>query len=132
MRVDARHPRRAPPLGDRDSRPVLREPGLAEALRGLPLGADARVTIDATDIGRNPPEVESAVYYCCREAIQNAGKHGGPAVQITVALRPRADELTFRVADDGAGFDAAHARLGAGLQHMRDRLGALDGRLSIV
>ena len=111
--------------------PVLSELGLVEALRRIQLRGGAPITIDATDIGRHPPEVESAVYYCCREAMQNAGKHGGSAVQITVTLRRRANELSFQVTDNGAGFDAAHTSPGAGLHNMRDRLGALDGRLSI-
>lgn len=64
--------------------------------------------------------------------MQNASKHGGPAVAITVVLREHADELSFRVIDDGPGFDPSNAPSGVGLQNMRDRLGALDGRLSIV
>jgi hypothetical protein len=36
------------------------------------------------------------------------------------------------VRDDGPGFDASTASGGMGLQNMRDRLGALDGRLSIT
>ena len=51
---------------------------------------------------------------------------------ITVTLREHAHELTFQVTDDGPGFDASAALSGAGLQNMRDRLGALDGRLSII
>ena len=34
--------------------------------------------LDADGVGRYSPEVESAVYYSCLEAIQNATKHGGP------------------------------------------------------
>ena len=51
---------------------------------------------------------------------------------ITVALREQDGELTFQVTDDGPGFDPSHANTGAGLQNMRDRIGALDGRLSII
>ena len=36
--------------------------------------------LDADGISRHSPELETAVYYCCLEAIQNASKHGGPAV----------------------------------------------------
>jgi signal transduction histidine kinase len=75
-----------------------------------------------------PTERESAVYYSCLEAIQNASKQGGPAVAITVALREHSDQLTFQVTDDGPGFDASNVRPGAGLQILRDRLGALDRR----
>jgi signal transduction histidine kinase len=66
------------------------------------------------------------------EAIQNATKHGGPGVRISITLHEDADELSFEVRDDGPGFDASTAHGGMGLQNMRDRLGALDGRLSIT
>ena len=83
-------------------------------------------------IRRHSPELESAVYYSCHEAVQNASKHGGPAVAITVVLSEHADELSFEVIDDGTGFEPSTSRSGAGLQSMRDRLGALGGRLSVV
>ena len=34
--------------------------------------------IEANGVGRYPPELETAVYFCCLEALQNAAKHGGP------------------------------------------------------
>jgi signal transduction histidine kinase len=82
-------------------------------------------------VGRHAPELESAVYYCCAEAIQNATKHGGPGVHVTVTLREDPEELSFEVSDDGTGFDPAQPNGGTGLQNMRDRVGALDGRVSI-
>lgn len=33
---------------------------------------------------------------------------------------------------DGPGFDASQAHAGTGLQNMRDRVGALDGDISLV
>lgn len=112
--------------------PVLSDWGLVAALERIPLRASGQLTIRATGIGRHPPEVESAVYYCCLEAIQNASKYGGPEAQVSVTLRENADELSFEVSDDGPGFDLSEAHPGTGLQNMRDRLGALDGHLSIV
>src|SRR5215216_325387 len=85
--------------------PVLSDWGLAAALERIHLHAGAPLAVRATGIGRYAPELESAVYYCCLEAVQNATKHGGPEVRITVALRQHADELTFHVTDDGPGFD---------------------------
>jgi len=52
-------------------------------------------------------------------------------VHVTVTLREAAGELTFVVGDDGRGFDPAQAHGGTGLQNMRDRVGALHGRVSI-
>jgi signal transduction histidine kinase len=93
---------------------------------------DAPLAFRATGIARYPGELESAVYYCCLVAIQNATKQGGPDVRISVALSEDEDELRFEVADDGTGFDPSDAHGGAGLENIRDRVGALDGRVSIV
>jgi signal transduction histidine kinase len=72
-----------------------------------------------------------AIYYCCREAIQNASKHGGPSVSISISLYEDSHGVGFEVSDDGPGFDVAKAATGGGLQHMRDRIALLGGRLSI-
>jgi signal transduction histidine kinase len=111
--------------------PVLSDWGLVPALQGIQRHGGEALAVRPTGIGRYAPELESAVYYCCLEAIQNATKHGGPAVRITIALRQEADELTFQITDDGPGFDPSRPHAGTGLQNMRDRLGALEGRLSV-
>jgi signal transduction histidine kinase len=112
--------------------PVLTERGLLAALTEVRRHATTTLDVHATHVGQHPAELESAVYYCCLEAIQNATKHGGPAVQIAVMVREDADELSFEVSDDGPGFDASDAHTGTGLQNMRDRVGALNGHISIV
>jgi signal transduction histidine kinase len=112
--------------------PVLSASGLVTALEQIQPRAVAPLRISATGVGRYPPAVESAVYYCCLEAVQNATKHAGPGASVSITLREDAAGLEFEVSDDGAGFDASEAHSGTGLQNMRDRVGALDGRLSIV
>jgi signal transduction histidine kinase len=74
--------------------------------------------------------VETAVYFCCLEAMQNASKHARDANAITVSLR-QDQALRFQVRDDGAGFDNAASSHGAGITNMRDRLIAVGGELSI-
>ncbi|HET9738311.1 MAG TPA: ATP-binding protein [Solirubrobacteraceae bacterium] len=111
--------------------PLLIASGLPTALRGLYAHAATPPEIDAVGVGRYEPEIESAMYYCCSEAIQNATKHGGRDVHVSVALAEEHGRLTFRVADDGLGFAAGEVR-GLGLQNMADRLGALGGRLTIA
>jgi signal transduction histidine kinase len=112
--------------------PVLTDRGLVAALEGIQRLPGSGLAVHATGVARHPPELESAIYYCCLEGVQNANKHGGPSVRITITLRQGPDELAFHVTDDGPGFDPSGTREGAGLQNMRDRLGALDGELSIV
>jgi signal transduction histidine kinase len=112
--------------------PILGMSGLPAALERLRLGGDVHITVDAAGVGRHAMEIESAVYYCCSEAVQNAIKHAAHATRVSVTLHEDDDELTFKVSDDGDGFDASTARGGLGLQNMRDRIGALYGRLSVV
>ena len=87
---------------------------------------------ETAGIGRYPANLESAIYYCCREAIQNASKHGGPSVRISISLHKKRGTIAFEVSDDGPAFDVAKAAPGRGLQHMRDRILLLGGRVSIV
>ena len=58
--------------------PLLRESGLVAALQSIQRRTPVPLSLDADGVGRYSPEVESAVYYSCLEAIQNATKHGGP------------------------------------------------------
>src|SRR5215216_1115012 len=111
--------------------PLLSASGLPTALRRFHEHATSPPQIDAVGVGRYAPDIESAVYYCCLEAIQNAMKHGGRGVHVSVALAEGDGDLTFRVVDDGPGFVVGEVR-GHGLQNMEDRLGALGGRLTIA
>ena len=110
--------------------PLLTASGLPAALRQVNEHAASPIQIDAAGVGRYSPEIESAVYYCCMEAVQNATKHGGRDVHVSVALAEEDGRLEFRVVDDGPGFSSGEVR-GMGLQNMEDRIGALGGRLSI-
>ena len=112
--------------------PVLSKRGIVAALEHAQHHFVAPVAFHTIGITRYPGEVESAVYYSCLEAIQNATKHGGPDVRISVTLLGDADELRFEVADDGTGFDSDDAHGGTGLQNIRDRVGAIDGHVSIT
>jgi signal transduction histidine kinase len=108
---------------------LLAERGLAEALGAAALRTPIAARVERDGVGRYPQDVESAVYFCCLEALQNASKHARDARGITVSLS-QDDALRFEVRDDGAGFDCA-ASTGAGLTNMRDRLTAVGGELSI-
>jgi signal transduction histidine kinase len=110
----------------------LAETGIVGALKAVATRSRGAIDIVGRGIGRYPPEVESAVYYCCLEAIQNATKHAGPGAGIAVQLHESGAELHFEVRDDGPGFDPAAPHDGVGLRNMRDRLDALHGRLEIT
>jgi PAS domain S-box-containing protein len=80
-------------------------------------------------VRRYPQEIESAVYFCCLEALQNAEKHAR-ASSITIDLIGNG-ELRFEVRDDGIGFEPSAEHDGAGVGNMSDRVEAVGGKLRI-
>jgi PAS domain S-box-containing protein len=110
----------------------LRAGGLQEALRSLAEGAPIRLRVIADDVGRHAPTVEEAVFFCAREAIQNAAKHAGAGAGVTLSLRRHDDGIEFEVADDGPGFDPREQSGGFGLASMRDRIAAVGGELETI
>ena len=106
--------------------PLLVDSGLVEALRAAANRSPLPVAIVADGIGRYPSETEAALYFCCLEALQNAGKHA-PEARVEIHLWEESGGLLFTVTDDGPGFDAATARHGHGYINMADRLGAIGG-----
>ena len=111
---------------------VLADRGLVPALRAVSVSGPRPIAVTGRRIGRYPPEIESAVYYCCLEAVQNATKHAGPAAHIAASLNADNGELRLEVRDNGRGFDLAEVRTGIGLRNMEDRLVAVQGHLSIT
>ena len=111
---------------------TLARSGLGRAFAWLAGGSNGMVIVTEAGVGRFAPEIELAFYYCALEAVQNASKHAGPQARITIRLYVQADQLHLEVHDDGAGFDVARTRDGIGLQNMRDRLGAIGGRVDVL
>ena len=118
--------------------PLLRDQGLAEALRTAAARSRLPCRVEVRLPGRYPPEVETATYFCCLEAVQNAGKHAGPRAELSVKIGADHGTMWFEVQDDGLGFAAAGAvdvepaSLGHGFVNMQDRLGALGGTLAVT
>ncbi|HEY3717390.1 MAG TPA: GAF domain-containing sensor histidine kinase [Jatrophihabitantaceae bacterium] len=111
--------------------PLLRNRGLGEALRTAVARSPLACSVDVDLPERYPEEAETAAYFCCLEALQNAGKHAGATAEVTVRVGGDGTALWFEVADDGVGFEAAGAASGHGFVNMRDRLGAIGGQLSV-
>lgn len=111
--------------------PLLEDRGLAEALASAMAAAPVRVELRTIDVRRYPPEVESAVYFCVLEAVQNVAKHARGATHADVALDGSGHELRFTVRDDGPGTASARPA-GMGVTNMEDRMGAVGGRLAII
>jgi len=112
--------------------PLLASDGLVAALAATARRSAIPVTIDASGMTRAPRSIESTVYFCCLEALQNAAKHAGPDAQAVIELRMQDGSLSFAVRDDGTGFDLGDARPGYGLINLRDRVSALGGDASVT
>jgi signal transduction histidine kinase len=112
--------------------PLLRDRGVADALRSVAIRAPAPIAVSDEGIGRCSPAVEAALYFCSLEAVQNALKHAGTGAHVTVIVGRDGDGVYFTVADDGVGIATAGASDGIGLVGMRDRMSAVGGQLEVV
>ncbi len=110
--------------------PLLADKGLAVALEAQGRKAAVPTTVEPDGVGRYPREVESAVYFCALEAMQNVAKYAH-ANSVVVRLSEREGRVVFEIQDDGSGFDAAATTYGTGLQGMADRLDAIGGTLDV-
>jgi signal transduction histidine kinase len=111
--------------------PLLADQGLSAALEAQARKAAVPTTVAADGIGRYPQDVESAVYFCCLEALNNVAKYAN-ATAATIGLRRDAAHLRFEIRDDGVGFDTIAGANGTGLQGMADRLDAIGGTLTVI
>jgi signal transduction histidine kinase len=111
--------------------PLLSSSGLREALPAACRRAPLPASVEVDGVGRHAPEIESAVYFCCLEALQNAAKHAGDGAAARIRIWEDAGALRFEISDDGAGFAGRSRPEGAGLTNMRDRLGAVGGTLGV-
>ena len=117
--------------------PLLRDRGLAEALQTAANRATLPTSVEADGIGRYAEGVETAVYFCCLEAMQNAGKHAGRRCRghgqgqrrVTGSVRAGAALLRVRRRRRLRSCGGGH---GHGFVNMRDRLGAIGGTLKVT
>lgn len=109
---------------------LLTTHGLGAALTAAARHAAQPVTVRARGVRRCTPAVETAVYFSCLAAIDNAAKHAGP-VDVAVNLVSTSYGLRFTVRDAGAGFDLSRTPTGSGIANMHDRISAVGGRLTI-
>ena len=128
--------------------PEAAEPGSTVGVARLPaLVAEAQSSgtpttlIVAGEPRALPLLVDVALYRVAQEALTNVRKHAGKGASAEVRLRFGEDRVELEVADNGVrqtlagGSAAAHlpasvrASSGLGLRGMRERLGAVGGRI---
>jgi signal transduction histidine kinase len=110
--------------------------GLVPALERLTetFAEQTNVTVHVEAVlgdARLPEEVETALYRIVQEALTNVIKHAN-AKTVSVVLTRKGDRVAAVIEDDGRGFDPGMGRdEGLGLVGMRERIGLVDGRLSV-
>jgi signal transduction histidine kinase len=109
--------------------PVLTDRGLDAALSGLTALCPVPVDVEVDVPVRPKPAVEAAAYFVVAEALTNIAKHSRAShARVVVEQHGRPGTLSVVISDDGVGGADPG---GAGLRGLADRVGGLDGRLSV-
>jgi signal transduction histidine kinase len=107
---------------------VLSDRGLQAAVEALAVRSPLPVRVVEVPGERLPEPVEAAAYFVIAEALTNVAKYAD-ANEATVAVRRQNGHALVEVRDDGVG--GADPARGSGLEGLADRVGALDGSLSL-
>jgi signal transduction histidine kinase len=117
---------------------VLENLGLLPALRTLAEKTSRRnklsISVSGNNHRRMPPLIESAIYRCAQEGLNNVVKHAH-ARHVRIRVRYGSRLVSCIVQDDGAGFSRPLRReenTGLGLIGIRERLSALGGSFRIT
>lgn len=117
----------------------LERVGLAQAIReqceALSYRSGAMVECEVGDLPGEallPPGAQEAVFRVAQEALSNVARHAR-AKHVSVDLREdeSTGEVVLAVRDDGQGFEAKNVQAGSGLEGMRARAAALEGKLTV-
>jgi len=108
--------------------PVLTDRGLDAAISAVAARSPVPVRVTVEVDPRPSLTIESIAYFVVTEALTNVAKHAD-AAQAEVRIVRTGNTLTVQVSDDGRG--GAHLGGGSGLQGLSDRVGGVDGRLSL-
>jgi signal transduction histidine kinase len=108
--------------------PAILSRGLGVALEAVAERSPVPVEL-CVDAGvRAPAAVEAAAYYVVSEALTNVARYAQASTAV-VRVTSGNGQLRVGVSDDGIG--GAEIVKGSGLQGLRDRVEAIDGRLEI-
>jgi signal transduction histidine kinase len=119
--------------------PLLDEAGLESALRWYVQGFSDRSGIRAElefseDFGRQPEDIETAVFRIVQESLTNVHRHSGSATAHVRLIREQ-DSVRVEVNDRGKGMTvetrSKRAELGIGIQGMKERVSQLGGHFEI-
>lgn len=107
---------------------VLTDGDLTSALEELGQRSHLPVEVRVETTDRFANVIEETIYYSVSECLANAGKHAG-ARNCAVLVTRTDDTVTVVVKDDGKG--GARFEPGGGLEGIRDRVEAVNGRAEL-
>jgi signal transduction histidine kinase len=108
--------------------PPILDSGLEAALHTVAARSAVPVDLSVTVPHRPSAAVETCLYFCATELVNNAAKHSG-ARRVTLDVNDRHGVIRLVVTDDGNG--GVRLGGGTGLDGLIERLGAFDGRLHV-
>ncbi|EHL08041.1 MULTISPECIES: ATP-binding protein [Desulfitobacterium] len=118
---------------------TLDDLGLAAAIRSFlkhfeqTYGIEGQLTVSGEQ-HRYEPEIETALYRICQEAMLNVAKYA-KVTEVQVFLQNYPDQLNLIVEDQGVGFDVGQLEIqgtGLGLYGMKERAQLVGGKVEIV
>lgn len=94
-------------------------------LNGIPCHFES-----SADLSPLSHEIQLDFYRICQEALNNIMYH---AEASSVHIRIGANEkgIVLAIADDGKGFDSRQSKPSSGLDHIRERVASINGKLDI-
>ena len=112
---------------------LLQTEGLFEAVHGLARSAAVPATVEGSDPGPQPHQVEMALYFFVSEALQNVAKHAGDGAEAIISIEVRDMSISLEVRDDGVGMASnATSTTSRGMVNMRDRIEAVGGSVAVM
>ena len=120
--------------------PMLDEAGLLSAVRwyvdGFATRSSIEVTMDCSDLGRLPAEVDITLFRLIQECLTNIHRHSESKTAL-IRLSRTASSVNLEVTDQGKGFSSAKTsgnttpRFGVGIPGMKERVRRFGGTLDI-
>ena len=107
---------------------VLTDRGLDAAVSALAGRSTIPVSVDVRLEERPSEAIESAAYFVVAESLTNIARHS-QATEALVRIYRLGSRLLVEIIDNGVG--GATIGKGTGLSGLADRVGALDGRLTV-
>ena len=110
--------------------PVLAQSGLTAAIGSLASRSVPPAELVASRVDRYPEEVETAIYLCCAEALQNSARQA-PGSTVRLQIAELDGVLSFSAACDGPDLNNFAIVGDSALQDLTDRIAALGGSLEM-